>query len=418
LIKTQVINDVNKTLYKILRESFGDDEHDAQIIFGSPAEENLADTTKAGIYVFLYFIVEDSFSRNEPNQITVGSSSSGGLLSTRPPLAINLSYMLTPFSASVEGKDSLENVRSHNLIAKAMRAFYDNGLINSKYFPPDTILGQSQIRITPTHMTFEEITKIWSTFSKPFQLSVCYEISTAFIYSDENTKEISLTAKPPILETTPVFNDKAMETLKSKGGISIKISPNSDRSIQISNIVPSLVQPGLSISIYGKDFRSKKKLTVKIDDKVIDSNNVAVINENQIKIRIPSDIAPGEKKVYLKFIATEEEEEEGGGHNDDDSDEEMFATFNVLPVEPNPIKISDIRPIQGIIGDIITVFGINFTKDCKINIGPNIVSKTTFVDSSQINFVIPDGLGMGIINLTVKKSDLDLDTKQFRIVSS
>jgi len=162
----------------------------------------------------------------------------------------------------------------------------------------------------------------------------------------------------------------------------------------------------------------KKKLTVKIDDKVIDSNNVAVINENQIKIRIPSDIAPGEKKVYLKFIATEEEEEEGGGHNDDDSDEEMFATFNVLPVEPNPIKISDIRPIQGIIGDIITVFGINFTKDCKINIGPNIVSKTTFVDSSQINFVIPDGLEMGIINLTVKKSDLDLDTKQFRIVSS
>jgi len=414
LITTQVINDVNKTLYKIIRESFGDDEHDAQIIFGSPAEENLADTTKAGIYVFLYYIVEDTFSRNEPNQITVGgSSSSSSLLSTRPPLAINLSYMLTPFSASVEGKDSLENVRSHNLIAKAMRAFYDNGLINSRYFPPDTILGQSQIRITPTHMTFEEITKIWSTFSKPFQLSICYEISTAFIYSDENAKEISLTAKPPILETTPVFNDKAMETLKSKGGISIKITPNSDKSIQISNIVPSLVQPGMSISIYGKDFRSKKKLTVKIDDKVIDSNNVAVINENQIKIRTPSDIAPGQKKVYLKFITTE-----GAGQNDDSDDEEMFATFNVLPVEPNPIKISDIRPPQGIIGDIITVFGINFTKDCKINMGPIIVSKATFVDSSQINFVIPDGLEPGIINLTIKKSDLDLDTKQFRIVSS
>jgi len=342
LITTQVINDVNKTLYKIIRESFGDDEHDAQIIFGSPAEENLADTTKAGIYVFLYYIVEDTFSRNEPNQITVGgSSSSSSLLSTRPPLAINLSYMLTPFSASVEGKDSLENVRSHNLIAKAMRAFYDNGLINSRYFPPDTILGQSQIRITPTHMTFEEITKIWSTFSKPFQLSICYEISTAFIYSDENAKEISLTAKPPILETTPVFNDKAMETLKSKGGISIKITPNSDKSIQISNIVPSLVQPGMSISIYGKDFRSKKKLTVKIDDKVIDSNNVAVINENQIKIRTPSDIAPGQKKVYLKFITTE-----GAGQNDDSDDEEMFATFNVLPVEPNPIKISIFVPLK------------------------------------------------------------------------
>jgi len=50
--------------------------------------------------------------------------------------------------------------------------------------------------------------------------------------------------------------------------------------------------------------------------------------------------------------------------------------------------------------------------------GPIIVSKATFVDSSQINFVIPDGLEPGIINLTIKKSDLDLDTKQFRIVSS
>ena len=406
MITTQIINDINKTLYKILRESFGEDDKDVQIIFGSPAEENLADDTKAGMYVFLYHVIEDSYSRNESNQIRDGGS--GRLLSTRPPLQVNLSYMFTPISASVEGKDSLENVRSHSLIAKTMRSFYDNGLIDPRYFPADTVLGESQVRITPTHMNLEELTKIWSTFSKPFQLSICYEVSTLRIHSEEKPKEMNLAVKPPVLETIPIFSEKAMRDLKTKGGIFIKISPNPNRFNEISDIIPPFVQPGMAISVYGKDFRGKKVI-VKIDDQVMDENSIVVVNENLIKVKIPSNSKPGISRISLKA------ERDGDG---EDIEEEIFATFHILPTEPNPIEIIDIRPNQGKVGDIITLFGINFTKDSKVTIGIKDVSKATYVDSSQINIIIPDGLLPGIVILMIKKSDEDLDSKLFKIIST
>ncbi len=399
MITTQVINDVNKTLYKILRESFGEDDKDVQIIFGSPAEETVADTTKAGMFVFLYTVIEDSFNRNEPNQITGGSR----LLSTRPALAVNLSYMLTPFSASVEGKDTLDNVRSHNLIAKAMRAFYDNGLIDSRYFPLDTVLGESEVRITPTHMNFEEITKIWTTFSKPFQLSVCYEVSTVWIHSESKQKEFFLVEKPS-LEGVPVFNEKEMAELKTKGGRLIKISP--DRSGEITNIMPAAVQPGMGISIYGTNFQGKK-LDIKIDSEEINVNSIRVINENMVKIKIPSNLSPGVKKISLKIRKIGEEEEE-----------ELFGTFRVVSADPNSSRITEIRPNQGKSGDIITIFGINFTNDLNITIGDNNVPKKTFVDNSQINIVIPDPLLPGLTTLTIKRGDKDIDAKQFGIIPS
>lgn len=393
MITTQVINDVNKTLYKILRESFGEDDKDVQIIFGSPAEENVADTTKAGIFVFLYTVIEDSFNRNEPNHITGGSH----LLSTRPPLAVNLSYMLTPFSASVEGKDTLDNVRSHNLIAKAMRAFYDNGLIDSRYFPSDTVLGESQMRITPTHMNFEEITKIWTTFSKPFQLSVCYEVSTVWIRSEAKPKEFFLVEKP-VLGDMHVFTEKEITELKTKGGRLIKISP--DKLGDIANIIPTSVQPGMGISIYGTGFQVKK-LTIKIDNNKVDSNSIRILNENTIKIKIPADIKPGVKQISLK---------------DGEKDDEVLGTFQVMPAEPNSLRLTEIRPNQGKIGDIITIFGINFTNDVKITIGAQNVLKKTFVDTFQINIIIPDNLLPGLTTLAIKKSDNDIDSRQFKIL--
>jgi hypothetical protein len=410
LVSTQVINDVNRTLYKILRESFGEDDKDAQIIFGSPAEENLADNTKAGVYVFLYNVIEDQFYRNETDEIRAGANNNR-LLSFRSPLAVNLYYMLTPFSASVEGKDTLDDVRSHSLIAKAMRAFFENGLIDPRYFPTDTVLGESQVRISPSHMNLEETTKIWTTFSKPFQLSVSYEVSTVWIHSEEKQQKELHLAEKHVLETVPAMDEKAMSELRTKGGSLIKFSP--DLSGEITEVRPAAVQAGLSVSIYGRDFQGRK-LNVKIDDNEIGADSIRVISENLIKIKIPPDLKPGVKKLSIK--AESAGEEDAGKQQ---TEEELVATFQVLPIEATPIRITEIRPSQGKVGDIVTVYGINFTKDVKALIGNKDVLKMTFVDNSQINVMVPDGLLPGQTTiLTVKKSDQDTDSKQFKVVSS
>ncbi len=78
----------------------------------------------------MYNIIEDPFYRNLPNEIRGGER----ILSMRPPLGINLYYMLTPFSSSVEGRESLEDIQAHTLIAKAIRGFNENAVVESEVF--------------------------------------------------------------------------------------------------------------------------------------------------------------------------------------------------------------------------------------------------------------------------------------------
>ena len=257
---TQAINDINKTLHRVPRESFGvDDDKDAQIIFGPPTDESSSDDTKAGIYVFLYNIVEDPFYRNLPHEIRGGER----ILSIRP-LGINLYYMLTPFSSSVEGRESLDDIRAHTLIAKAIRAFNENGVVNPHFFPKNTVLGRSQVKISPTQMNLEEITKIWGSFNKPFRLSMCYEVSIAWVTTEEQAREIFLVEKP-VLEGAPAKGKRSLAVLKIIGGDIVKV--HSDKIGEVADIRPIAVQPGMALSVFGKNFQNKK-LRVRINNTV------------------------------------------------------------------------------------------------------------------------------------------------------
>ena len=143
---TEIINHVNTTLYNILRESLEPLGSEVNITFGSPADEDGSGDTAPRLSVFLYNIVEDPFSRNRPDEYRGGNR----LLSFKAPLAVNLYYMLTPFSGPSGSTDTNARIRvqAHNMIALAMRAFYNNGLINPKYFPANTTLSESQVRIS------------------------------------------------------------------------------------------------------------------------------------------------------------------------------------------------------------------------------------------------------------------------------
>jgi hypothetical protein len=130
-----------------------------------------------------------------------------------------------------------------------------------------------------------------------------------------------------------------------------------------------------------------------------------VINENLIKVKIPSDEGPGPKKLSL--VSEEDEGEEAATV--------VVATFEVLPAEPSLITITEVRPDKGISGDLITVYGINFTEDVVVTIGDTQVTKVTFVDNSQINIMIPAGMASVITKLNVK-TDQGSAFTQFRIL--
>jgi hypothetical protein len=271
---TEVINHVNTTLYNILRQALESLDPELNITFGSPADEEGSGDTPAKLLVFLYNIIEDQFSRNRPDEYRGGNRP----LSFKPPLAVNLYYMLTPFSGPSGSTDTNARIRvqAHNMIALAMRAFHDNGVIDPKFFPPNTALGESQVRISSVQMNLEEITKIWSSFNKPFKLSVCYEVSIVQIQSEATPKEVHIVERTALRNgdgesesefgVIPAIGKRNLSNLKNKGWNLIAM--RSDEIVGISDVSPPAVQPGMALSIFGRNFKNKK-LTVKIGDKII-----------------------------------------------------------------------------------------------------------------------------------------------------
>jgi hypothetical protein len=488
LSSTEIINHVNTTLYNILRESLQPLAPDLNITFGSPADEDgSASDSAPRLLVFLYNIIEDPFSRNRPDEFRGGNR----LLSFKRPLAVNLYYMLTPFSGPSGSTDANARIRvqGHNMIALAMRAFNDNGLINPKFFPADTTLGESQVRISSVQMNLEEITKIWSSFNKPYRLSVCYEVSVIRVQSEKVPKEVHVVERAAFssgtggsegeFEVVPAIGKRNLSKLKDKGWNLNAL--RSDELGGISNVRPVAVQPGMALSIYGRNLKDKK-LRVKIGDNIItdgrkideevdeevdkaisdsqeinetllrtllktllgrllgpatpideaqvdeevdkaisDSQEInetllrtllktllgrllgtsfRVISENLIKVKISPNEVPGIKTLSL---AAEEQEEA------------FMATFEVVPSVPRLITITEVRPDKGVSGDLITVYGINFTENARVSIGNAEITKVTFVDSAQINIMIPPGIPSAITELKVK-TDQGTASIQFRIL--
>jgi hypothetical protein len=449
----EIINHVNTTLYNILRESLKSLGQEIKITFGSPADEDGSGDTTARLLVFLYNIIEDPFSRNRPDDYRGGNR----LLSFKPPLSVNLYYMLTPFSDPSFSTDEIAriSVQAHNMIALAMRAFHDNAMVSPRYFPRDTTLGESQIRISSVQMNLEEITKIWSSFNKPFKLSVCYEVSIVRIQSEEAPKEAHVVEKAALsaglgggsdIESgiVPAIGKRNLSKLKDKGWDLIAMRSDDDIG-GIMNVRPAEVQPGMALSIYGRNFEGKK-LRLKIGDKVITDGreidaevdkevdrainqgteinatllrtllktllgrllgtSFRVINENLIKVKISPKEERGTKILSL---ASEGGEGEGGVAA------EVTTKFDVLPVEPRLITITEVRPDKGISGDLITVYGINFSEDARVSIADTPVEKVTFVDNTQINIMIPRDMTPATTTLNVT-TDQGTASKQFRIL--
>jgi hypothetical protein len=512
LSSTEIINHVNTTLFNILRESLGPN---LNITFGSPADEDGSGDNAPRLYVFLYNIAEDAFSKNSRGEYRSGAR----LFSFKAPLTLNLYYMLTPFSApsSSTTAEPPQRVQAHTMTALATRAFYDNALVNPKYFPANTVLGESQVRISSVQMNLEEITKIWSSFNKPFRMSVCYEVSVVQIRSEETPKEVHVVERAAFptgasssgvssggggapsgagggggggseseFEVVPAIGKRNLSKLKDKGwNLS---AMRSGHMGDITDVRPVAVQPGMALSIYGRNFKGKK-LTVKIGDKnITDGKEIdaeadkevdkainegreinatllktllktllarllgttsssgiddaevdaevdkaisglqeinatllktllgrllgtsfRVINENLIKVKISPNEKPGTKKLSLASEGKEEEEGQAATVT-------ATTTFEVLPAEPRLITITEVRPDKGISGDLVTVYGINFTEEAKVSIGDREVTKVTFVDNTQINIMIPPGMASAMTTLNVKTDQEPASSIPFRIL--
>jgi hypothetical protein len=122
------------------------------------------------VNLFLYKVQENSILKNMDWQVNKNDSTR--LIPS--PLSLNLYYLMTAYALN---DPQTGNCTAHSILGEAMRVFYEKPIIPDDYLANDLKATKEQIKITLNSMDMEELSTVWSTFTKPYRLSVLYEVT-------------------------------------------------------------------------------------------------------------------------------------------------------------------------------------------------------------------------------------------------
>lgn len=174
-----VVAGVSEALRRVLWEEISADPEVSQhfpseqdIAFKNPTETVRNPSNRLSLW--LYQITENEFMKNQPME-------RGNRQDQQhfPPLALNLSYLITPF-ANTNGSDSARRDEDHLIIGKVLQVFHDNSTILLRDSVNDIA---EELRIIFKRLTLEELTRIWEALREPYRLSVCYQVQVTRVDS-------------------------------------------------------------------------------------------------------------------------------------------------------------------------------------------------------------------------------------------
>jgi uncharacterized protein DUF4255 len=115
--------------------------------------------------VFLYEIAEDPTSRNRP---PVRSLPPNPPTTRKPPMALLLRYLITPWGGS--------QVTQHQMIGRALQVFYDDAIWAGEELTGSLAGTTDALQFTLTPLTLDQKSWIWYAIQKPYRLSLNYEV--------------------------------------------------------------------------------------------------------------------------------------------------------------------------------------------------------------------------------------------------
>ncbi|MGW8374955.1 DUF4255 domain-containing protein [Streptomyces sp. ODS28] len=123
------------------------------------------------INLFLYKLLENPYLKNADFTLRPGPPPK----LVDAPLSLTLYYLLTPY---VPNDPLTGNVTAHQSIGEAMRVFHEHPVVPKTYLEPGLADAAEHLQIASHSLDPEELSRIWTTFSQPFRLSVLYQVST------------------------------------------------------------------------------------------------------------------------------------------------------------------------------------------------------------------------------------------------
>jgi len=142
---------------------------EADIRFDSLGE--LTNIPDIGLSMFLYRIAENSHLKN----IDSGESFyMNPILLQKPPIALDLYYLMAPFGNSEQRLVTLENI---------IQFFHSNPVINEDFLSPEVLeSGNKEIKILMNDITVEQLNSLWNMFpNAKYRPIVSYLLSPLLI---------------------------------------------------------------------------------------------------------------------------------------------------------------------------------------------------------------------------------------------
>lgn len=158
-----VIGDVSATLQTLLA--------DGMATLAPPATAEIHDlaqapsTTPARLTLFLFEVLQDPSARNRPNRRQVSGSQ---IVTTKPPVALLLRYLLTPWSG--------DRITDHRILGKAVEVLYDHPIISGPALQGALAGEDAALKVSMCKVSLEDLARVWYAVQRPYRLSLTYEV--------------------------------------------------------------------------------------------------------------------------------------------------------------------------------------------------------------------------------------------------
>jgi len=225
------------------------------------------------INLFLYKVQEHAALRNLDWQVKMGDPSK----LVPPPLSLTLFYLMTPYA---KNDDESGNSSAHEILGEAMRVFFEYPIVPEKYLDKGLKSAREQIKIVLNSLDLEELSKVWTTFTQPFRLSVLYEVST-----------VQLDTKP----------EKEPELPRRVRIVGTPVVRAPYRPPEVDRITPERGPAGTELTVSGSNLASWKAYVTILNRRVVEKLE---LDEDSFTFKLPADLTKGfhEIKVDISHL--------------------------------------------------------------------------------------------------------------------
>lgn len=115
--------------------------------------------------LFLYDVVEEPTSRNRPKSTELVG---GTLHVRRPPMALCLHYMVTPWGG--------DRITEQRILGRVLQVMYDDAVIDGPELQGVLAGTTAQLRVCLASMRVDDRARVWFAIGQPYHLSVNYEV--------------------------------------------------------------------------------------------------------------------------------------------------------------------------------------------------------------------------------------------------